>query len=80
MSLDTGDFMGCPVGGGDSNSIRASSAQGSLSTSSGLDGELSSMEGSTAGDPTAHESQMTHLRRGLMLGLQLGVFVFTYML
>ena len=80
MSLDTGDFVGCPVGGGNSDSIRASSAQGSLSASPGLDGQLSGMEGSSAGDPTAHELQTTHLRRGLMSGLRMGVFIFTYTL
>ena len=78
MSLDTGDFLGCPVGGSHSNHVRPSSTQGGASTTSGLDGQLPSMEGSTAGDPTTHKSRTTRLRRGLMSGLQLGVFVFRY--
>ena len=69
MSLDTGDFLGCLMGGSHSNSFGPSRTQESLSTTLGLDGELSSMEGSTAGDPAAHESQMTCLKRGLMSGL-----------
>ena len=78
MSLDTGDFLSCPMGGSHLNNVRTSGTQGGTSTTSGLDGQLPSMEGSTAGDPATHESQTTHLRRGLMSGLQLGVFVFRY--
>jgi hypothetical protein len=78
VSLDTGDFLGCPVGGSHSNHVRPSSTQEGASTTSGLDGQLPGMEGSTAGDPTTHESRTTRLRRGLMSGLQLGVFVFRY--
>ena len=69
MSLNMGDFLGCPMGGGNSNSFRSSHTQGSPSTLSELDGQLSSMESSIAGDPTAQELWTTCLRRGLMSGL-----------
>ena len=69
MSLDMGDFLGCPMGGGNSNSFRSSCTQGSPSTLSELDGQLSSMESSITGDPTAQELWITCLRRGLMSGL-----------
>jgi hypothetical protein len=78
VSLDTGDFMGGPLGRGDSDLVRSDGTQGGTSSTRSMDGELSSMEGSIARDPAPHESRTTRWRRGLMSGLRMGVFRFTY--
>jgi hypothetical protein len=69
MSLDISDFIDHPMGGSNSNSFRTDAAQGSPFTTYKLDGELSSVESIATRDPATYESQMTHLRRGIVSGL-----------
>jgi hypothetical protein len=78
VSPDAGGFLGGPLGGGHPDEFRSYRTQGGTSSAGSMDGELPSMEGSAAQDPAPHESRTTRWRRGLMSGLRLGVFKFTY--